>query len=174
MVVRVNIRADNRYVLVWEKKDARQTFRRAGAELLGASRKKIARGKGGGRTYYLTGGGKYQASAPGQPPASRSGVLRRSGKVFVFRSGTGFAVRYGGAGWYSNVLEHGARGGAGSRHGKASALRGTRKAPVGSRSMEARPFLSEAWEEQGRSIESRVQDAIIRGIEFRRSGAKAK
>lgn len=174
MVVRVNIRADNRYILTWEKKNAKQTFRRAGAELLQASRRKIAKGKGGGRTYYLTGGGKYQASAPGQPPTSRSGVLRRSGKVFVYRSGTGFTVRYGGAGWYSNVLEHGAKGGAGSRHGKESATRGTRSTPAGSRVMEPRPFLSEAWDEQGASIEARIQDAIVSGIEFRRMGAKGR
>lgn len=36
----------------------------------------VLNGKGGGRTYKKPGGGTYVASAPGQPPARRSGALR--------------------------------------------------------------------------------------------------
>ena len=49
---------------------ASQSLRNASLEIL--------RGQRGGRTYRKPGGGSYTASAPGEPPAVRSGNLRRN------------------------------------------------------------------------------------------------
>lgn len=38
----------------------------------------VLRGKRSGRVYHKPGGGKYTASAPGEPPAVRLGVFRKS------------------------------------------------------------------------------------------------
>ena len=38
----------------------------------------VLRGKRSGRVYRLGRGGSYRASAPGEPPAARTGTLRRS------------------------------------------------------------------------------------------------
>ena len=38
----------------------------------------VLRGQGGGRTYKKPTGGTYKASAPGSPPAVRTGTLRNS------------------------------------------------------------------------------------------------
>ena len=38
----------------------------------------VLRGQGGGRTYKKPTGGTYTASAPGSPPAVRTGTLRNS------------------------------------------------------------------------------------------------
>ena len=38
----------------------------------------VLRGQRSGRVYRKPGGGKYTASAPGEPPAVRTGTLRRS------------------------------------------------------------------------------------------------
>lgn len=49
---------------------ASQKLRNASLEVL--------RGQRSGRTYKITGGGTYTASAPGEPPAVRTGRLRNS------------------------------------------------------------------------------------------------
>ncbi len=172
MPVKVRIRVDTGYLLTWDKKAAKQTYRRAAAELLAAARQKIRKGSGTGRRYYLDGGGRYVASAPGQPPASLTGALRRSGKASAFKSGAGFAVRF--AAFYAVMLEGGARGGIGSRLGKAGSVRNRRGVVAGSRVLEPRPFLTAALQERGQSIESRIKDAIMDGIEFRRQKASDK
>lgn len=43
----------------------------------------VLNGQGGGRIYKKPGGGTYQASAPGQPPARRSGKLREAWSMDV-------------------------------------------------------------------------------------------
>lgn len=167
MPVKMRIRVDTGYLLTWDKKAAKQTYRRAAAEILAAARQKIRKGGGTGRRYYLDGGGRYVASAPGQAPVSLTGALRRSGKASAFKSGTGFVVRFGA--FYSVMLEGGARGGAGSRLGKAGSVRNRRGVAAGSRVLEPRPFLTAALDERAQSIEARIKDAIMSGIEFRRS-----
>ncbi len=47
---------------------------------------------GGGRSYRKPGGGSYTASAPGQPPARRSGALRGSWNGSVSGGGGGGGV----------------------------------------------------------------------------------
>ena len=49
---------------------ASNELRNAALEVLGGGRS--------GRTYRKPGGGTYQASAPGEPPAARTGTLRNS------------------------------------------------------------------------------------------------
>jgi len=160
-VARVTIRTDNRYLLTWDKKAARQTFRRVGSEILRSARQKLRKG-GSGRTYYVA-GGRYVASAPGQPPAVLSGRLRSSGKATVFKSGTGVVVRF--RDWVSNVLEHGARAkGSRLKIGRRTA----RGVPFSPNVLEPRPFLSTAIEDARASIDARVKEAILSGIEFRR------
>ena len=55
---------------------ASQSLRNASLEIL--------RGQRGGRTYRKPGGGVYTASAPGEPPAVRSGRLRGSWRPVQF------------------------------------------------------------------------------------------
>ena len=50
---------------------------RASHELRKASRE-VLRGQRSGRVYRKPSGGTYRASAPGEPPALRTGTLRRS------------------------------------------------------------------------------------------------
>ena len=50
-----------------------------GANELKNAELQVIRGQGGGRRYRVAGTGKfYQASAPGQPPAVRTGAFRNS------------------------------------------------------------------------------------------------
>lgn len=134
-----------------DKKPAKRVFRKAGAEILAAARAKVRGKAGGGRKYSLTAGGTYRASAPGQPPATRTGTLRGSGKVGIYPSGNGFAVRF--RAFYAPMLEGGARG-------------------PGKRVLDPRPFLSAAFEERADSIATRIQAALVDGVEFRRIGAR--
>lgn len=174
-MIKMRVRVDNAYLLTWDKKKARQTHRRAAAEILANARRLVRKGGGGGRRYYVE-GGRYVASAAGQPPVSLTGALRRSGRASVFRSGTGFSVRF--SAFWALILEQGARGGAGSSRGKAFALRGARSGPggrriaAGTRELEPRPFLSRAAEDAWPSIHDRMVAAIYDGIEFRRSGKR--
>lgn len=172
MPVKMRIRVDTGYLLTLDKKAAKQTYRRAAAEILATARQKIRKGGGTGRRYYLGGGGQYVASAPGQSPVSLTGALRRSGKASAFKSGTGFAVRF--SAFYAVMLEEGARGGAGTRLGKSGSVRNRRGVAAGSRVLEPRPFLTSALEERAASIEGRIKDAIMNGIEFRRQKGPAK
>lgn len=55
---------------------AAQSLRNASLEVL--------RGRRGGRTYRKPGGGTYTASAPGEPPAVRTGTLRRSWRTVQY------------------------------------------------------------------------------------------
>ncbi len=49
----------------------------------------VLQGQRSGRIYKKTGGGTYQASAPGEPPARRSGKLREAWSMNV-SGGSGF------------------------------------------------------------------------------------
>ena len=152
--------------LEWDKKGLKTALRAAGNEVAGVARKLVRQSTGGGRTYYIggSGGGKgrYRASAPGQPPTSVTGLLAKSIKVRVFRSGEGVAVRD--TAYYSLFLEGGAQGGQGKRVGKHR--RGNRG--VGARVLKPRPFLSRALNDRRASLEQRLGEAIAKGLKFRR------
>ena len=52
--------------------------------LKNSSQEVLGKGGGGGRTYRKPAGGSYSASAPGSPPAMRTGTLMRSWRPMVF------------------------------------------------------------------------------------------
>lgn len=54
------------------------------AHILKNSSQEILGHEGGGRTYRKPAGGSYGASAPGNPPAMRTGTLMRSWRPMVF------------------------------------------------------------------------------------------
>jgi hypothetical protein len=169
--VRLDVRVTSAALVVNEKKRLRAAVRGAGAELMGVARKKIG-ASGSGRVYRGPGGsakyrggytrGKFQASSPGSAPAKATGFLRRSMKVYVFKSGEGVAVRA--RAFYALFLEKGAKGG--GRHGspgkKVRGARGIGKQRV----LEARPFLTAALDDRGASIGQRLHDAIEQDIKF--------
>lgn len=147
-----------------DKKHLRAVFRAAGAEVAAAARQLIRRAAGGGKKH-----GRHRASAPGQPPASESGALARSIRSKVYKSGLGVAVRAfgGGKGWYAAPLEVGARHyspGSKRRHRAAGAASGV---GTGTR-MAARPFMSVALARKAPSIGPRIEDALVRGIAFKK------
>lgn len=76
----------------------------------------VLKGQRGGRTYKKPGGGTYQASAPGEPPAVRSGALRQNwnGQVTGGMSGGGVAISLELISMetkYNDYMEHGTPGG---------------------------------------------------------------
>lgn len=163
-------------VLAFEKKKLRATMRRAGSEVLAVARKKLGAG-GTGRLYYGIGGSakyrggprrmRYQASAPDEAPASVTGTLAKSLKVYPFKSGEGVAVRAGV--FYALFLENGAKGGGRMRRGGVR-VRG--KAGIGTaRVLDARPFLTTALDERQNSIAARIRAAVVDDIAFKREKA---
>ena len=168
-VINLSVRVTAAAMLTNNKKALRSTLRRAGAEVLAVAKAKIKKG-GGGRTYRGGGGtaggfrgpyrpGKVTASAPGQPPGSVTGTLKRSGKVRPFKSGEGVAVRF--SAFYAVMLEGGAHGG-----GPGRKFRTRRGAPGSQRVLVKRPFLSTAMDERRGSIDRRVRAAVDEDIQF--------
>lgn len=160
-----------------DKKHLRSVLRAAGAEIASVARALIRRSSGGGRFYNYKGhrGARYQASAPGQPPVSISGVLAKSIKVRPFKSGEGVAVRD--AAFYAKFLEIGAKGGGGNARGSnilpagvggRSQNRMKASAISKSRVLAPRPFLSAALDQRRASITTRIEAAIAEGVKFQR------
>ena len=72
----------------------------------------VMRGKGGGRRYKVPGTKSYySASAPGEPPAVRSGAYRNSLKPTAFKSGDLYTSRLESSMFYADWLENGTPGG---------------------------------------------------------------
>lgn len=72
----------------------------------------VMRGKGGGRRYKVPGTKTYySASAPGEPPAVRSGAYRLSLKPTALKSGDVYTSRLESDIFYAYWLEHGTPGG---------------------------------------------------------------
>jgi hypothetical protein len=163
------------YVIVFEKKRLKAVLRRAGAEVASIARSKIKNAAGGGVMYRGPGGsaakyrggyipGAYQASSPNQAPVSVTGTLARSIKVRPFQSGEGVAIRDGM--FYALFLEKGAKGGGRKSRGGVR-VRG--KGGIGTvRVLQPRPFLTTALESRQNSIASRIQEAVLQDIKFRR------
>ena len=163
------------YAFTIDKKLLRATLRRAGAEVAAVARRKITTAVGGGVIYRGPGGsaakyrggytpGKYQASAPGQPPVSVTGSLAKSIKVRPFKSGEGVAIRD--TQFYALFLEKGAKGG-GRKSVGGTRVRG-KSGIAAARVLAPRPFLQTALAERETSIAQRVKEAILQGVKFQR------
>ena len=152
----------------FDKKRLRAAMRQAGAEVSNAA-KALMRASGGGRTYYGSGGSRYRpyqsnrrvASQAGQAPAVSTRYLMRSLKIYPYKSGEGTAIRA--TAFYALFLEGGAKGQ--SRTGTHKKGQYSR---VGVRVVEPRPFLSVALVAKSASIDTRIKDAVERGIAFKK------
>ena len=80
-----------------------------GAYMLENAAHDILAGPRSGRTYKRPDGGHYTASAPGEPPASRTGNLRRNWHIIDDGSNTVMAIESGVK--YAQFLEDGTPGG---------------------------------------------------------------
>jgi hypothetical protein len=154
------------YAFTVDKSLLRKTLRAAGAEVAAVARAMIRRSQGSGAVYYRPGGGKYQASAAGQAPVSRTGVLASSMKVTPSKSGESVSIRD--TAFYSLLLEAGARGGVGSDKKGVKGKRNKRGAVSSGRILQPRPFLSLAAGQREDSIATRVQAAVVDGVKFQR------
>lgn len=125
------------------QKTLKKQMRRAGSTVRSAARKKM-RGTRAGRIYYkraeykprewLTDKPKYKASRPGEGPKRVVGALSRSLTVRVSKSGKSVVVR---TSWpTAHLLEY------------------------GTDTMEARPYLSTAMEQESQ----RIYDLIEAGV----------
>jgi hypothetical protein len=139
-------------LIEFDRKRLRKVLRQAGQEVAAAARKLIR---------SAVGGGPRGASAPGQPPVSRSGVLASS--ISVKPSKSGLSVRILDAAYYSLFLETGAKGGAG-RKGN----RNRRGKPSSSRVLAPRPYLSKALEDREASLSERIKESISNDIAFKK------
>jgi hypothetical protein len=143
--------------LAYDKKHLRATMRGAGMEVAAVTRKYIRGGPKTGRFYYRKGGGRYQASAPGQPPANRSGVLAGNVRVFVASDAESVKIRE--MARYGWLMEHGRNSPLrqpfrkGKRVGVAIQL-----AP--------RPYLTRALNERIGPIQVRIAQAVYQDTKF--------
>ena len=72
----------------------------------------VLRGERGGRTYRVPGTKRYYtASAPGEPPAIRTGVFRTSWQPKSYAFGTSYISRIESGVKYADWLENGTPGG---------------------------------------------------------------
>jgi len=157
-----------------DKRQTRALMRQVGNEIAAVTRSMIRSSVGGGRVYRLSAGKSYTASAPGQPPANRTGGLAGSVVVRPFKSGDGVAVRE--TAFYALFLATGAQGGIGSgrkgmRGRRNPRQRGVRVGISGTRVLLPRPSLTLALEQREESISARVRASIMDGIKFKRQRA---
>jgi hypothetical protein len=126
-------------------------------------------------------GHTYQASAPGQPPVSRSGRLDSHIVVRPFKNGEGVAIRE--TTFYALFLARGAHGGgrntqdhrnillAGETDARGRVLRGRNRLKASAisctRVLLPRPSLELALGQGEALIEGRVKDAIMQGLKFK-------
>lgn len=166
-----------------DKKNLKALMRSAGNDIATKDRRLISASAGAGRTYRGGGGsayrgsyrpGPYRASAPGQPPASVSGTLRGSVRVYVYPNGDGFAVRE--RAFYALFLEAGAHGGGNPYGGKgqsaksrAQERRHRRRGQFTARVLEPRPHLDRVMEQQAADLQRRVRKALDEGVKWRQT-----
>lgn len=151
------------YHFVHDKKMLRTVLRQAGAEVAKIDRA-LLRKKGTGRHY-----GKHVASAPGAASAKLSGLLARSVKVKVSR--TGQSVRIIEDQYYAKFLEIGAKGGGRQRKGGGSAR--TKHGRISTRRiMASRPSLHLAYQQVQPTLQSRIINALNGSIQFKPDKAK--
>ena len=153
-----------------DKREVNNLMRSAGNDVRSKTRALIARGEGSGRIYDVPGFGRYRASAPGAPPARRSGALQASLKTYVLKQTTGFAVRA--REYYALFLEAGAKGGGnpGARGAGVNQRTGRRKRARGiytRRVLEPRPFLDKVMAQEAPNIERRVREALTKALKWK-------
>lgn len=171
--------------LMLEKTRRKAILRAAGREVVSVA-KRLASHGGSGRVYYGPGGsaaryrggyspGRYQASAPGQPPARITGTLTRSFTVWPDRDGEKVTIKD--TAFYARFLEAGARGGKPSGRkgvrGKRNLRnrRGELVRVIGQRELATRPFLTAALDQRASSLGERIQTAFVQDIKFVRQKA---
>jgi Bacteriophage HK97-gp10, putative tail-component len=154
------------YAFTVDKKELRRALRGAGNEVAAVARSLIKRSQGSGRIYYKPGGGRYQASAAGQAPVSRTGNLATSIKVRPGRRGDSVSVRD--SAFYALILQAGAKGGSGSGKKGVKGKRNKRGKVSSQRTLEPRPFLTTALTQREDSIAARVRAAVVDGVKFQR------
>jgi hypothetical protein len=144
------------YELVYNKTHLRAVLKAAGNEVVKTARGLIQ--------------AKGTVSAPGQPPASRTGLLAKSMKARV----TGTSIILVDTTKYAQSIEGGAVGGGGLlRGGKSSASIGRVHKKGGAkgkaqtvRMMQPRPFLSTAVASDWPDIATRIQKSVELDIDF--------
>lgn len=154
------------YAFTYDKGLLRRTLRAAGAEIASTARAMIRRNQGSGAVYSLSGGGTYRASAPGQPPVSRTGALASRITVKPAKSGEAVTIRDGM--FYALFLEAGAKGGAGSGKKGVKGRRNKRGGVSSVRVLQPRPFLSLAAAQRESSISDRIRASVVDGVKFQR------
>ena len=169
-------------VMKLETKGINRIMRSAGQEVAALAKRKVRSSIGGGRIYYNSGGnkyhpyqkGRYTASSGGQSPVNLTGDLVKEIGVEQLKSAK-IGVAVVSRAYYSSALENGSSGGVGSGKAGVKGLRntwsrrgGVRKKThnVGKRVLKPRPYMAPALEERRGSIETRVKDAVAKGVEF--------
>jgi len=166
---RIKVELKGGGVVIFDHAKLQVALRQSGQEVAQLARSMIRSSVGGGRYYSTRRAGAiigYQASAPGQPPASRTGALASSITVRRMRRRDGVSVVS--SQYYSRFLETGARGGGPGRRSRVTRRGGVRHAYANSiRVMEPRPFMSAALEARRAGIEARIKDAAIEGVDWK-------
>lgn len=158
-----------------DKRELKNLMRGAAGQVRTQTRRLLAKGTGGGRTYSGGGGGayrggyragRYRASAPGSAPVSVSGTLMNSIVARPFKNGEGFRVRA--RAFYGLVLESGAHGG-GNPHGRAGGAgrRQRHRGTYRTRIVLPRPYLSRIMAEQAPDLDRRVRLALRDGLKWK-------
>lgn len=138
-----------------DKRELRALMRSAGNEVKRKTASLISQTAGAGRIYR---GGRYRASAPGNPPIMLSGRLRGSLRVYSYKDGAGFAVRE--RQFYALFLEAGARGGGRRGRGRRQQSR---------RVLAPRPHLDRVMAQEAPEINRRVRLAFAKGLKWRQT-----
>lgn len=153
-----------------DTRELNKLMRAAGNSVRTKAGRLINRTDGGGRVYRF-GDRTYAASTPGAPPVRRSGVMRGSLKTYVFKTGTGFAVRA--REFYSLFLETGAKGGGNpGKRGAINRRTGRRMRAKGvykRRVLEPRPFLDVVLKQEEPEIDRRVRQALRDGLTWKQT-----
>ncbi len=148
------------YELEFNKKHLRKVLSQAGKEIAATAKGLLAQ-PGTGRKY-----GNHIASAPGQPPAAKSGKLASSLTTAIARGGE--AVRITDLSYYALALEGGSQGGGGGKKsksiGRSHQKGGSKGKPMTARAMAPRPFLSKAVEQDWPDIAKRIEQSVEQNI----------
>ena len=165
-----------------DKRGLRALMRSAGGDIAAKDRRLLNATSGSGRVYRGGGGaayrgayrpGPYQASAPGDAPVQVSGSLRKSVRVYPYKTGDGFAVRE--RQFYALFLEVGARGGGnpGRRQGaaasRAEARRHRARGIFTARVLQPRPHLDRIMKAEAANLDRRVRKALDDGLTWKQT-----
>jgi hypothetical protein len=166
--------------VVLDKKQLRALMRSAGNDVKSKTARLISAKEGGGRVYRGGGGsayrgdykaGRYRASAPGDPPVTVTGTLKRSLRTYAFKNGEGFAVRE--RAFYSLFQEAGAQGGGnpGGRRTtpreRAQARRHRARHVFETRVLAPRPHLDRVMKQEEANLQRRVRTAMDQGMTWK-------